>query len=251
MVTKTLRLSVLTLLAGASLLSPLAAQEGDGAPFGYQGEIGPAHWGELDEAYEACAVGLRQSPIDIPGDAPLSTVDLAFNYQPSAINVVNNGLTIQVNYDPGSTIIVDGKTYAVAQFHFHVPSEHTIDGVHAPIEMHVVHVADDGALAVVGFLFDFADEDNPFLARFWGDAPAAGETTTVPGEINVADAFDAAGGKYSYSGSLTTPPCSEGVSWFVMADHLTVSRDQVAQYVDLLGMNARPTQPLNERAIGG
>lgn len=243
--------AALSIIVGAALWSAAQAQEGAGAPWGYQGDIGPAHWGELDEAYDTCAVGLRQSPIDIPGEAALSTVDVVFNYQPTAISLLNNGFTIEVIHDPGSTIAVDGKTYSVAQFHFHVPSEHSMDGVRAPMEMHVVHVAADGTLAVVGFLFDFAEDGNRFLAQFWDDLPTAHQSATLPGMINLAEAFDVGGGKYGYTGSLTTPPCDEGVSWFVMAERLTVSTEQVGRYVELLGMNARPIQPLNDRQIGG
>ncbi|MCW5713013.1 MAG: carbonic anhydrase family protein [Bauldia sp.] len=241
--------SALAVIAGAGFWSMAGAQEVH--HWTYQGEAGPANWGELEEGYAACAVGLEQSPIDIPADAAMSEVDLVFDYRPTALHVVNNGHTIQLDYDAGSTLAVDGKAYSVLQFHFHVPSEHTVEGVASPLEMHIVHRADDGALAVVGVLFDFAAADNGFLAPFWSDLPAAGETVDLPGEINVADAFDPAGGRYGYRGSLTTPPCSEGVSWFVMAGHQSVSTAQVAAFVALLGMNARPTQEPNARQIGG
>lgn len=241
--------AAIAIMAGAGLWSVAAAQEAH--HWTYQGEAGPANWGELEDEYAACAVGLEQSPIDLPADAGPSRVDLVFDYGPTGLHVVNNGHTIQLDYDPGSTLTVDGKAYAVVQFHFHVPSEHTVEGVASPLEMHIVHRADDGALAVVGVLFDFAEADNGFLAPFWNDLPAAEETVDLPGTINVADAFDPAGGTYGYRGSLTTPPCSEGVSWFVMAGHQSVSTAQVAGFVALLGMNARPTQDPNQRRPGG
>lgn len=241
--------SALAIVAAFSVLPVATAQEAH--HWTYQGEAGPANWGELEEAYAACAVGLEQSPIDFPAGAAMSEVDLVFDYRPTALHVVNNGHTIQLNYDPGSTLTVDGKAYAVLQFHFHVPSEHTVEGVASPLEMHIVHRADDGALAVVGILFDFTEADNAFLAPFWNAMPGAEEAVELPGALNVADAFDPAGGKYAYRGSLTTPPCSEGVSWFVMADHQSVSTAQVAAFVALLGMNARPTQAPNDRPLGG
>lgn len=241
--------SAVALIAGAALWSAAAAAQ-ETHHWGYQGEGGPANWGALEADYAACATGLAQSPINIPGTAAPSTLDLAFDYRDTTLHVVNNGHTIQVNYAAGSTLTVDGKIYEIEQFHFHVPSEHLVEGVAAPIEMHIVHVAEDGSLAVVGVLFDFAEEDNAFLARFWDGLPAHEGTATLPGTVNVGTAFDTAGHVFSYSGSLTTPPCLEGVSWFVMEEHQTVSTAQVGHFVELLGMNARPVQPLNDRALG-
>jgi len=237
------------LIATAAPATIAHAQETHAPHWGYQGEAGPAHWGAIDDAYEACAIGQQQSPIDIPADLPPTGVDLAFDYEETGLHIANNGHTILVAYDPGSAIRLGGKIFAVAQFHFHVPSEHTIEGVAAPLEMHIVHQAADGALAVIGVLFDFAEDDNPFLAEFWDDLPAEGEIER-PGSINIAAAFDPAGPFFAYPGSLTTPPCSEGVSWLVMADHQTVSKEQVADFVAILGLNARPTQPANTRLPG-
>ena len=221
------------------------------ARWGYQGEEGPPHWGDLDEEFALCEAGRNQSPINIPSGAALTTASLQFSYGESQLHIVNNGHTIQVNYDQGSVLSIDGKEYGVAQFHFHSPSEHTIEGVAAAFVMHVVHVADDGALAFVGVLFDVGEDDNPFLAEFWRFLPDEGIEFRRSTTINVAAAFDTGGGLFSYGGSLTTPPCSEDVAWFVTQEHQTISKGQLGEFVSIVGLNARPVQPLNGRAIGG
>jgi carbonic anhydrase len=194
-------------------------------------------------------MGLLQSPINIAGNAPRSPAMLTFSYQNSRMNVINNGHTVQVNYDPGSTLTINGKVHRLAQFHFHVPGEHLIDGVAPAMEMHLVHMADDGALAVVAVLFDIAEPDNAFLAQFWDVLPGEGREVDAGIVANVAAAFETGSPRFSYVGSLTTPPCSEGVSWYVLAERETVSREQLAEFVELLGFNARPVQPLGVRQI--
>jgi len=228
------------------LVGPATAAE-DAPHWGYQGEVGPAAWAELSSDFSLCGSGKSQSPISIPGNVHTLAGAVSFDYGGTKLSIVINGHTIQINHDAGSSITVNGKIFTLQQFHFHAPSEHEVDGVPAAMEMHLVHAAADGTLAVIGIMFDFTEEDNPWIAKIWDDMPKEGAEKVRNDMINVADAFETAGEMVSYSGSLTTPPCSEGVSWFLMKDRATISNQQVAAFVRLLGFNARPTQPLDNR----
>jgi len=230
-------------------MAPEEESHSESPHWGYTGETGPEFWGDLSAEYALCSTGTSQSPIDIAGDSATKEGGLTFNYQPTSLSsVVNNGHTIQVNYDAGSTLETDGKTFNLAQFHFHAPSEHTQDGAPAPMEVHLVHKSDEGELAVVGVWFD-ADEENPFLAQIWGQIPTEEGEVSLEGTVNVLDVVPVEAPYYTYSGSLTTPPCSEGVNWFVVNQRNAASQEQVDQFVSVIGNNARPTQPLNGRVV--
>lgn len=223
---------------------------GHGGHWGYTGETGPAHWGDLSEAYHMCKAGTHQSPVDIRDAKHMDAPAVAMKYQATPLKVVNNGHTIQVNYAGGSTLTVDGKVYELAQFHFHNPSEHTQNGKPALMEAHLVHKAADGSLAVVGvFLKEGAE--NPVLARIWPHLPSeVNHEKAVEGtQVNVDDLLPAKRAYFNYSGSLTTPPCSEGVTWLVMDQSVEVSRAQADKFLGLIHSNARPVQPLNDRAV--
>jgi len=219
----------------------------------YKGETGPANWGDLKDDYAACGRGSQQSPIDIRSDAAISA-DLGaikFNYKSTPLKVVNNGHTIQVNYAPGSSITVAGKTYQLLQFHFHTPSEHTVDGKAAPMELHFVHRNDAGELAVVGVMTE-GGQTHEALQPLWDHLPhEINKETTVAGLQVDAAAFlpPKSRNYYHYMGSLTTPPCSEIVSWFVLKEPLVVSETQVARFIDTIGANARPVQGINRRLV--
>ncbi|MBW7882941.1 MAG: carbonic anhydrase family protein [Caldilineaceae bacterium] len=214
----------------------------------YGGDTGPEYWGDLSPEFATCSSGTEQSPIDIASAAPLNPADLVFSYEPSALTVVNNGHTIQANYDPGSTFEVDGLSYQLLQFHFHNPSEHTVDSSATPMELHLVHKNDRGELAVVGvFLIEGAE--NAALAPVFANMPdEEGEPVAVDGiSVDAAGVLPADQTYWRYNGSLTTPPCSEKVKWFVMTDPVEVSAEQLAAYTELYSGNARPVQPINER----
>lgn len=235
----------LVVLLNATLLGAVLAEE---VHWGYEGEHGPAHWGEMDPAYTLCATGLEQSPIDIASTAPLNPADLAFAYQPSGLTIVNNGHTIQANYDAGSTVQIDGRPYELLQFHFHRPSEHTVDGGDLPMELHLVHRNSTEGLAVVGvFLVEGAE--NAALAAVFDHMPAEeGEPEAIEGvTIHAADLLPADQRYWRYDGSLTTPPCSEAVKWHVMPAPVEVSAAQLAAYEAIFHLNARPVQPFNAR----
>jgi carbonic anhydrase len=215
----------------------------------YEGEGGPAHWGELDEAYEACAVGLEQSPIDLNGADLEDLSNITFHYQPSQVNILNNGHTIQVNYDEGSYIEVNGERYDLLQFHFHMPSEHTVAGLSYAGELHLVHQNAAGALAVVGIFLDSGAE-NLALAPVWAHLPAEESEAHASGDtVDAASFLPANQQTFRYPGSLTTPPCSEGVSWFVMAEPIQLAPSQLDQFTAIISSNNRPVQALGEREL--
>ncbi len=242
---------VLTIAAATILMASVAHASGDHHKphWGYTGHEGPANWGELDDAYHTCAVGKSQSPINI-GQAPHAEAKgVKQHYGNTPLKIVNNGHTIQVNYGAGSTMDVDGKAYRLLQFHFHSPSEHTQNGSAYPMEAHLVHQAEDGSLAVVG-VFLKEGKENPFISKIWKHLPhEVNHEVAVKEELNVADFLPAKKAYFHYSGSLTTPPCSEGVKWFVMDEQVEVSKDQVKQFLGLINENARPVQPLNGREV--
>ncbi len=222
-----------------------------GAPFwSYEGETGPSHWGDLSPEFIACKDGKRQSPVNIIGAVKADLEDITFDYSASQLKIINNGHTIQVNYDPGSSITVGGKTYELLQFHFHSPSEHTVDGKPYDMVAHLVHKSSDGQLAVVA-VFMTKGVQNGFLQTIWDNLPAEeGIEEAVPGvKIDINDLLPADRTYYTYPGSLTTPPCSEIVSWYVLKTPVEVSVAQVSKFVSIFNKNVRPVQLLSGRVI--
>ncbi len=220
------------------------------AHWDYTGAGAPEHWGGLQPEYSTCTEGREQSPIDISTVTITSLPTIEFNYQPSPLEIVNNGHTIQVNYAPGSYITVGDKRYDLLQFHFHSPSEHTIGGKIFDLGAHFVHKAEDGQLAVIGIVFKDGGANNA-LSKVWLNMPDKAGTTIKSQDImvNAADFLPRDFTYFNYNGSLTTPPCTEGVNWMVMATPNTVSAQQVKAYTGLFPHSARPVQPLNGRVV--
>jgi carbonic anhydrase len=237
-------------LAVALLFTGQAALAGGGKThWGYTGHTGPAHWGELAAEYALCKTGKQQSPINIASPRPAKLPAIEFHYQPSMLEVINNGHTIQVNYAPGSYIVANGKRYDLLQFHFHTPSEHEINGKPADMVAHLVHKAKDGQLGVVGVLMN-RGQANPELVKIQDNMPTQhGERKAAPIKIDAAQLLPGDRSYYQYPGSLTTPPCSEGVNWMVLKTASPASASQVAAFTAVLHKNARPVQPLNGREI--
>ncbi|WP_309735842.1 carbonic anhydrase family protein, partial [Chamaesiphon sp. OTE_75_metabat_556] len=176
-------------------------------------------------------------------------MQIAFNYKSSPLNVVNNGHTIQVNYAPGSTISIDSTEYALLQFHFHTPSEHKIAGKAAAMELHFVHRNAAGKLAVVGVMMNEGKE-HPLIAQVWKAIPPTGKTNAMSNSsIDASNLLPPSKSYYTYDGSLTTPPCSEGVKWHILAAPITVSSAQIREFAKLYPVNARPLQPTQTRRI--
>lgn len=226
----------------------VAAQEE--VHWGYEGENGPEHWGEISPEYAACSEGREQAPIDIPAGTPTNAGDIVFNYQPTALDIVNNGHAIQVNYDEGSFMEVEGKKYNLLQFHFHALSEHTVGGKHYDMEGHLVHQSEDGESAVVGILMSRGAENAAF-EPVWGHMPAEeGEPETIEGvTVNAIDLLPADKSYYRYDGSLTTPPCTEGFKWFELATPVELSEAQMSAFEVIYDYNYRPVQPFNDRVF--
>lgn len=215
----------------------------------YSGTTGPAHWGDLDPTYATCKLGTMQSPVDITETTPNASLGpLATQYEKSPLAIINNGHTIQVNYESGSTLSLDGRTFELLQFHFHAPSEHLVGGVAFDMEVHLVHRDADGNYAVIGVLMTEGAE-HPLVAQCWRRLPEAHKAAHPAVRIDAQDLFPLDGHFYAYEGSLTTPPCSEGVRWIVMKKPVEVSREQIDRFRQAIGPNARPVMPLNDRII--
>jgi len=226
------------------------AQEAHPPHWAYEGTEGPPKWGKLDNSYATCSLGHTQSPINITGAQPADLPPLKFDYKPVPLNIIDNGHTVQVNYAPGSTLTVGDKIYTLKQFHFHHPSEEHINGHGFDLVAHLVHADADGHLAVVAILFKSGAE-NPLLATLWKNIPSEkGKAVDVSGvTVDVLTLLPADHGYYTFAGSLTTPPCSEGVTWFVLKSQSAISRAEVAAFAKLYPKDARPIQPLNGRQI--
>jgi len=232
------------------------AAEPGAVHWGYEGADGPSHWGSLAPDFSPCARGQQQSPIDLT-DAGIIRANLgalAFDYHPTPLRIVNNGHTIQVNYGPGSTLTARGKKYQIVQFHFHTPSEHTRNGKLSDMELHIVHQGADKELAVVGVFLEQGPA-NEALAPIWQAIPTkVGAEKLIAGTmVNVAALLPTARSKnlpyFFYMGSLTTPPCSEGVRWLVLAQPVALSLEQIARFREVIPMNARPLQRLDRRFV--
>ncbi|MCY3865074.1 MAG: carbonic anhydrase family protein [Chloroflexi bacterium] len=239
-------LPLLALLAGFIMIAAAADLS-----WSYSGDEGPAYWGELSPEYALCADGSAQSPIDISAAVAADLVDIEFHYGETANNIFNNGHTIQVNIDAGSHIIYNGITYDLLQFHFHAPSEHTIDGEAAALEIHFVHQdRNSNNLAVVGVLLTEGEGDSGAYAAVFDYLPAqVGAPEALGAPLSLAELLPEARGYYTYQGSLTTPPCSEVVRWLLLDSPVELSTQQVAAFRTIYDGNARPVQTLGKRDL--
>jgi carbonic anhydrase len=218
----------------------------------YQDITGPDHWAELDPAFATCQNGQGQSPINLTAteSADLSTLD--FNYSSVPLNLLNDGHTIQVPYAPGSYITFDDQRYDLLQFHFHSPSEHAIENKFWDAELHLVHQNNSGDLAVIAVLLKEEDTDSPTDAfdKISESLPASqGNKIRTGKTINAQNLLPRQKTTYRYSGSLTTPPCSESVTWLVMSEPVSLPTAQMAQYKKLLNHNNRPLQLREKRTV--
>jgi len=238
----TSKVAVSVILATLSLNSYAAS-------WNYEGNTGPTHWDKVDPAYATCSTDKEQSPVNIESHQAKSSKlpDLSVQYAIKAADVTNNGHTIQVNVAPGNTLRIDNKEFELKQFHFHTPSEEKIDGKSFPMDAHFVHIAQDGRIAVVAVLFK-EGRKNQAMAPVFNALPNVGKTRTLAA-FDLSNLLPPQGSYYKYQGSLTTPPCSTGVTWMVMKTPVELSHDQIAAFRKFYRMNARPVQPLNSRVI--
>jgi len=211
---------------------------------------GPSHWGDLKPEFATCKNGHRQSPIDIRNSKKADLPPIQFDYKSSPLHIIDNGHTVMINYQPGSSISVGGQKYALKQFHFHRPSEETINGKGYEMEVHLVHADQEGELAVVAVLLQ-QGKDNPLVHELWNDLPKEKEKeeSLDQVQIDVTALLPSDRGYYTFPGSLTTPPCSENVTWFVLKHPVTVSAAEIERFSKLYDHNARPTQPLYDRVV--
>jgi carbonic anhydrase len=226
----------------------------------YEGAEGPAAWGTLSPKFAACGEGTSQSPVDIASTvAGTEPLELKTNLLPGALKIahhehvadgINNGHTIQINYEGGDTLTIGNDVYTLVQYHFHNQSEHTVKGRHFPMEMHLVHKAPSGKLAVIG-VFVEEGAHNAAFDPIWNNLPTKkGVETHYPSvNVDVDKLLPTNRASYRYDGSLTTPPCSEGVRWIVMTTPIQLSADQVKAFTAIIHDNNRPTQPLNGRPV--
>ena len=215
----------------------------------YSGDAGPKAWGGLKPEFSACAVGTRQSPIDIRGGISVELEPVKFDYRASNFRVIDNGHTVQVNIDPGNTIVTGGRRFELLQFHFHRPAEERIDGRSFDMVAHLVHKDSDGRWAVVAVLLDKGSVQ-PLLQTVWNNLPLEkNEEVSAGVQLDMNHLLPADRGYYTYMGSLTTPPCSEGVLWMVMRQPVTASAEQIAIFSRMYPMNARPVQQASGRMI--
>jgi len=231
--------------------TPMNAIAGSGDDeWSYAGRSGPENWADISKKFELCRDGKEQSPINISDAKTANLPAIQFDYKPGSLEILNNGYTIQVNHAAGSSITVGGEKYELLQFHFHTPSENTIDGKSFPMEMHLVHKNTKGQLAVVG-VFSKEGAKNTVLSKAWEHTPQkAGDKEKVASvSINAADLLPVDRSYYSFKGSLTTPPCSEGVKWMVLKTPTEVSREQIEKFIKVIGNNARPVQPMHMRTL--
>lgn len=217
----------------------------------YVGEYSPQHWGEMKKEFSLCSKGTMQTPINIVPTEDIDLIPLGLDYHTGSMNVVNNGHTVQVNIAKGSSVTINGKAYELKQFHFHTPSENNINGEKFALEGHFVHAAEDGSLAVVAVMFH-EGEENRILSKIWEKFPLQLNHKVLlnlsADDINAI--LPANKDYYKFTGSLTTPPCTENVKWNVFKTSMSISKEQVKQFFDTFGhTNNRPIQATNNRTI--
>jgi len=211
----------------------------------YEGKEGAENWAEL--GYPDCA-GKEQSPIDIPYKTPLHANDISYNHNPSVIEISNNGHTIKVAEENKSTITIDGNNYSLQQYHFHAPSEHTLNGTYYDMELHLVHQSDAGKYSVVTVMIKSGSENKAY-EPIWEHLPALkGEKENITSlKIDEYDLLPANLSYYRYTGSFTTPPCTEGINFIIMSNPVELSKAQIEAFQAIYSRTNRPIQPLNQR----
>ena len=234
----------------AALALTMCAQDHKSAHWRYDGDQGPNHWGDLSPEFALCQSGHRQSPVDIRNPRKADLPPLQVDYKPSPLHIIDNGHTIMINYAPGSFLQVGDKRFMLKQFHFHRPSEEQIDGKAYEMSVHLVHADEQGNLAVVAVLLK-RGSDNALIHELWTDLPKEKEHEEQLDnvQINARALLPTDLGYYTFPGSLTTPPCTENVTWFVLEHAVTVSAAEIQRFEKLYRHNARPTEPLFGRVI--
>lgn len=215
----------------------------------YEGETGPEQWGKLNPEWAKCASGERQSPIDIRDGIKVDLEPVMFDYQSSYFTIVNNGHTVQVNVSGGNYITLTGRKYELMEFHFHRPSEEKVNGRNFEMVAHLIHKNLEGKLLVIAVLIE-SGMQHGLIQTLWANLPLEKKEPVVPvSPIDLKQILPAHREYYTYMGSLTTPPCSEGVQWIVIKEPIQASPQQIEIFSRLYPMNARPVQAASGRLI--
>ncbi|MBD3610192.1 MAG: carbonic anhydrase family protein [Gammaproteobacteria bacterium] len=227
------------------------AETPSSSQWSYTGNTGPEHWSQLHQNYKVCEYGDKQSPINIRATRTLELPELKLNYVSSKLNLTNNGHTIQQAYDQGSYMILGKTRFNLMQFHFHSPSEHTFLGKYRAMVAHLVHEADNGRLAIIAMTMHMGPKPHAILQSLWDKMPTKANQTVVDNKVkfNIIDMMPWDKGYFLYSGSLSEPPCTEGVTWLVLKESIEVSPDQVNKFISMFPTNIRPLQAQNNRFI--
>ncbi|MDG2955523.1 carbonic anhydrase family protein [Bisgaard Taxon 10/6] len=227
---------------------PLYAAQGH-HHWGYSGQGNPENWGELSQEFITCKIGKNQSPVNISKSIPVQRQDLKISYPALSLKLENNGHTLQAsNIDQSPSIRIDDKTFMLKQFHFHTPSEHTFKEQHFPMEAHFVHQSSQGELAVLAVIFK-AGKDNPALAPIVRQSLKSGESVTLQQPSDIQGLLPKKSTHLRLNGSLTTPPCTEGVTWVILETPVEAGPAQIQAIEAMVGHNNRPIQPINSRLI--
>lgn len=240
-----------TAAPGASPADPSAQTAPGEAPaqWSYEGATGPQHWGELEDEFTTCSTGAAQSPIDLPGDPVLSSEPIQLDYTDSDFQARDTGHTVELESTSPQNITVDGTEYTFQQMHYHAPSEHTLDGADYAAELHFVHQADDGDLAVVGVLAAEGENNPAWSPVIEAVSAAHDEDSAEVTGLTLSSLLPESLDHYEYDGSLTTPPCSENVRWLLLQSPIELGRTQISELRSAHSDNNRPTQPLNDREV--
>ncbi len=228
----------------AAVLAACTAGTAQAEGWGYHGAHGPEHWGEVAKT---CATGQNQSPVNIQSATEANLAPLKLSYPGMVTQLNNNGHTIQASVAGDNTLELDGQKFTLKQFHFHTPSENRLNDQQFPLEAHFVHANADGQLAVVSVMYKIGSQD-PALSKLLKTLPANGQQVSVA-SLPVEQLLPNLDHYYRFNGSLTTPPCSEGVRWIVLPEAKSLTSAQQAELVDTMGHNNRPIQPHNARLI--
>ena len=241
---------VIFVLLILALTLTTCAQDHKSGHWGYDGAEGPSHWADLNPEFAVCRSGHHQSPVDIRNARKVDLPPIQVDYKPSPLHIIDNGHTIMINYAPGSFLHVGEKQYVLKQFHFHRPSEEHINGKAYDMSLHLVHADEQGNLAVVAVLLE-RGADNPLVHELWSDLPNEKEHEEQLDNVQIKakDLLPSDLGYYTFPGSLTTPPCTENVTWFVLEKPVTVSPAEIQRFEKLYRHNARPTEPLYDRVV--
>lgn len=217
----------------------------------YSGNTGPEKWGTLGKDYATCSLGQRQSPIDIRKTVKADLPPIQFAYKPTPLTIVDNGHSIKVDTPDAGGITVDGEYYALMQFHFHKPSEEKINGKAYELVAHLVHQSKEGKLAVVAVLMEAGKKEHALIRTLWTHLPLEQDKPVKRQDVKIdpGQILPAKQGYFTFLGSLTTPPCSEGVLWLVLKTPVQVSKEQLAGFATIYKSNIRPVQPVNNRVI--